>query len=322
MARPARVHRRALVLALALAVLLAACQAIPTPVPPTATTAPAAPAPTAATGAATVEVRDDVGRTVKVPAAPRRIVSVAPSNTEMVYLLGLESRLVGVDESSDFPAAATQRPKIGQYFKPSLEKIVELNPDLVLATGLHEKTLVPDLEKRGIPTLVLAAKDLPGVVENVRLLARLGDSPTGAGAADALGARMKKVQDAVAGATEKPRVFVEISPDLYTAGPGSFIHDILARAGATNVAESTGMAFPQLNAEAVVKANPQFILLVDGPAGVTPDSVKARAGWSAIDAVARGRVILLDPDVASRPGPRAFDALEQVAKIVHPDRIR
>ncbi len=119
-------------------------------------------------------VRDDVQRQVTVEKKAQRIVSLAPSNTELVYALGLQDALVGVDDYSNFPAEAAEKEKIGGYSKPNMEKIVALSPDLVLATYIHVKTVVPELEKRGLVVVVLQPATLEGVLDDLTLLGKIG----------------------------------------------------------------------------------------------------------------------------------------------------
>ena len=303
-----------LTLSLLLACQTAAQSTPPTSAPPVATPTTAA---TASSAPLEITVRDDLGRTVKLARAPKRIVSLAPSNTELVYALGLESRLVGVDDFSDFPAAAKEKTKVGSFFQPSLEKIIELSPDLVLATSLHEKKLLPELEKQAIPTVVFQPKDLPGVIENVLTLGKLGETARSQELGAAYEKRLKAVSESVAKTTSRPKVFFELSPDLYTVAPGSFIHDLLARAGCSNIVTDASNPFPQLSNEALVAANPEVILIGDAAAGVTADAVRARAGWAGVDAVKKGKVAVIDADLTTRPGPRAFDGLELIFRVVH-----
>jgi iron complex transport system substrate-binding protein len=133
-----------------------------------------------------------------------------------------------------------------------------------------------------------------------------------------LQARVDAVTDAVAGAP-RPRVFFELSPDLYTAGPGSFVDDLISRAGGDNVAAGAAELWPQLSAEAVVSADPEVILLADHEAGITAEQVAARPGWQQMSAVQQGRIVSLNADLVARPGPRVVDGLEAIAAALHPD---
>lgn len=278
--------------------------------------------PPAAAEAATfpLTVTDDAGRRVTVPRSPERIVSIAPSNTEVLFALGLADRIVAVDTFSDYPPEATRKPHVGSYATPDLEQIVAAAPDLVLAAGIHKGTVVPRLEALGMTAVVVEPRNLAGVLEGIRLIGRIAGEST---AADRLVCDLQTRVDAVAAAVAgvpAPAVFFELGPELYTAGPGSFVDDLIVRAGGVNVAASAAGAWPQLSNEAVVAANPQVILLADHDAGVTPGQVAARPGWRGIDAVEQGRVVTIDPDLVARPGPRVVDGLEAIARALHPDR--
>lgn len=310
--------------------LLAAALAVPAvpavlavPATPAANGAPVACEPAGATPVAAafpLTVTDDLGRTVTFERAPARIISIVPSNTEILFALGLGDRVVALDAYSDYPPETKDKPKVGDYLNPDIEGMVAAQPDLVLAAGSNDATVIPALDRLGIPAVALEPENLGDVLANIDLIGRLAGVPERAAALScALAARTAAVEAAVAGA-DRPRVFFEISTDLYTAGPGSFVDDLIARAGGTNVAADAAIAWPQLNAEAVVAADPEVILLVDHEAGVTPESVAARPGWSEISAVKDGRIVQLAPDPVVRPGPRLVDGLEELARALHPDR--
>ena len=289
-----------------------AAQATPLPVVCAAT-------PIASTTTFPLTVTDDAGRQVTIERAPSRIVSIAPSNTELLFALGLDDRVVGVDTYSNFPPEATHKPQMGSYLEPDLERIVVAAPDLVLATEAHVQTVLPQLESLGLTTVVLEPANLSGVIADMTLLGRVTDDANRAAAlVCALQTRVAALEAKVAGAA-KPRVFFELSPDLYSAGPGSFIDDLIARAGGVNVAAGAGEQWPQLSAEAVVAANPEVILLVDHGAGVTPEQVASRPGWQYVSAVVQHRIVTIDPDLVTRPGPRLVDGLEAIAAALHPD---
>lgn len=322
-------QRALLSLSLALAVVLGACASAPvtpsatvpaTPPPtPAATAAPTA-APTMAPSAAPVTIVDDAGRSVTLAAAPLRIVTAAPSVTELAFALGLGDTVVAVDEYSNYPPEATSKASIGSYIDPDLEAIVGARPDVVLVTSVHLAEIVPALEAQGIPAIVFDASNIEGVYADLLLLGEAtGRRDQAETLVDSLRGRVAAVEQAVAGA-DPVSVFYEIDPTLYTAGPGTFIDDLIRRAGGTNIAGGATTAYPQLSAEEVVAADPEVIILSDQAAGVSEEAVRARSGWSGIAAVKGDRIVFLDPDIGSRPGPRIVDALEQIARILHPDR--
>jgi iron complex transport system substrate-binding protein len=264
-------------------------------------------------------VTDDAGRQVTIERSPTRIVSIAPSNTEILFALGLEERIVGVDSYSDYPPEATQMPQVGTYLEPDLERVVAAEPDLILATEAHVGTVLPELDALGLPTIVIEPTDLDEVFSGMLLAGTItGVSPRAQQVVCELQARVDAVADAVAGAP-RLRVFFELSPDLYTAGPGSFVDDLISRAGGVNVAAGAAELWPQLSAEAVVSADPEVILLADHEAGITAEQVAARPGWQQVSAVQQGRIVSLDADLVARPGPRVVDGLEAIAAALHPD---
>jgi iron complex transport system substrate-binding protein len=182
-------------------------------------------------------------------------------------------------------------------------------------------TVLPELDALGLPIVVIEPADLDEVFSGMLLIGTITDvSPQAQQAVCELQTRVDAVAEAVAGAS-RPRVFFELSPDLYTAGPGSYIDDLIARAGGENVAASAAEMWPQLSAEALVSANPDVILLADHEAGITAEHVAARPGWQDMNAVARGRIVLLESDLVARPGPRVVDGLEAIAAALHPDLI-
>ena len=268
-----------------------------------------------------VTVRDATGVEVTLGAEPQRIVSLLPSNTEIAFALGLGPRVVGVTEWCDYPEEAKTRTKIGSL-KPDVEKVISLMPDLVLAGASANADAISALRQAGVTVFAVEAKDLPGVYLSIQQIGRVA----GAGqAAEALIESMKKrvdaVQRAVAGVGEadRVRVWVEITPDLYTAGRGTFIDDLMRIAGGVNVAGDVE-GWAQLNSEAVIERNPQVIVTAYGPyVKDVKGTVTGRAGWDGIDAVKADRIYSIDPNIVTRPGPRLVEGLEQVARALYPE---
>ena len=292
---------------------------------PTLTTAPPSPAVTASTAPAStspspgpITVRDDAGRIVTLAAPPERIVSAAPSATELAFAVGLGDKVVAVDKFSNYPPEAKTRTSIGSYTDPDLETILGAKPDLVLVTDVHVAKLVPALEKQGIPTLVLSAKNIEGVLLDILALGRVaGDEAKAEQLVADLRTRIAAVETRVAG-SDPVSVFYELDPTLFTTGPGTFIDDVIRRAGGRNIAAAATEQYPQLSTEEVIVADPTVILLADEASGATAQSVAARSGWAKLSAVKNGRIVVIDPDIGSRPGPRVVDALELIAATLHP----
>jgi iron complex transport system substrate-binding protein len=246
-------------------------------------------------------------------------VALAPSFVEVLFAIGAGDAVVAADDNTDYPPEAANLPKISG-FEPSVEGIAAYEPDLVLMLfdpgGLQDA-----LQQLGINTLFLASPD--SIEATFAQISTLGLAMGRSAAAQGLVGQMRAVVNSIvvklpAGAPG-PRVYHEVDNTYYTAGPGSFIDDLYTTLGAQNIAESTGEAFPQLSAEAIIEADPEVIILADEFAGESADTVAARPGWDQISAVKNARVHLLDPNIVSRPGPRLIDALDMLAKLLYPE---
>jgi len=302
-----------------LAVLLfvaSACGAATTPVPSQQATATAA--ATAAAFPATVT--DFQNRSVTVPRRPERVVSIGPSITEFLFALGAGSRVVGVDDFSDEPAAAAQLEKVGGI-KVNFEKVVSLKPDLVLSVKFSDGT-IEKLASAGLLVLVVDPQSAGDVARTAILLGRAVGSDGETMARD-IQKRVDDVRSKTASATTKPRVYHEIDASdptkIFTVGPGSYIHDLIEIAGGVNIAAKATSAYPQLSAEEILRSDPEIIVLAAADYSAKPDQVAARAGWSAISAVKNKRIVTIAPNLINRPGPRVGEAAEAYAKLVHPE---
>jgi len=278
------------------------------------------------TSAATIVTVDDgLGRTVKLSGPAQRIVSLAPSNTEILFAIGAGSQVVGRDDFSDYPNAVKALPSVGGTDKYNNEQIVALQPDLVLAAEINTADQVKALESLGLTVYYMKnPTTLEEMYGNLETVAKLtGHEADAATLIASLKTRVAAVDNKIATATSRPSVFYEIDATdpakPYTAGPGTFIDLLIQRAGGTNIAGTSKDQYPQLSLEQVVALNPTFILLGDAAYGTTPDVVKARPGWGSLSAVTNGNVIPVDDNLFSRPGPRLVDGLELLAKILHPE---
>jgi len=303
-----------------LALLFAACGDDDGAAPSSTTTARGAQDTPAVTAAPfPVTIADDQGNTLTLDAAPERIVALQPSFVEVLYAIGAGDTIVAADENTDYPPEAADIPRVSG-FQPSVEGIASYEPDLVLLS-YDPGGLVDALRRLDIGVLFLES---PATIEDTYAqIETIGKAAGRAGEAASLVAQMKASIEAVtaklpAGATG-PRVFHEVDNTYYTAGPGSFIDDLYTTLGARNIASSTGEAYPQMSAEAIIQADPEVIILADEFAGESPETVAARPGWDQVSAVKNGRVYVVDPNIISRPGPRIVDALETLAKLLYPE---
>ena len=289
-----------------------------------ASTAPRASEPRATTGASfPVTITDDDGVAITLNAPPQRIVTFAPSATEVVFALGLGDRLVGVAGAfDDYPAAAKGIDEIGGAgdfgVDPNIEKVVSLRPDLFLtiAGGDQWKERLRDL---GVPVFITDSTDLADVFHDIETIGRL------TGTVDAAGAIVARMQAAAADVEARVagdpavRCFYEVYyPPLTSVGPDTFIGDLLGRAGCRSVSARAKSDYPQWSVEDLVRQDPE-VYLVSSESGATPKAVASRPGFDAVAAIAAGRVIPVDADLVSRPGPRVADGLRLLARALHPE---
>ncbi len=295
----------------------------PAPTPTTAPTSPPEPTPTPAP----IVIIDGLDREITLQSSAQKIVSLAPSNTEILFAIGAGSQVVARDAFSDYPKEAQSLQDIGGgWGELNTEAIVALAPDLVLAAEINTVEQVQSLENLGLKVFYLAnPKDLEGMYENLRIVARLtGHEAETEVTIEDLKARVAAVDEKVASIQERPLVFYELDgtdPNApWTSGPDTFIDLLVARAGGDNLGNLLPTAWAQISVEDLITANPEIILLGDYVWGnVRPEDVAARAGWDAIAAVKNNRVFPFDDNLVSRPGPRMVEGLEQLAKLLHPE---
>lgn len=267
-----------------------------------------------------VSLVDDYGRTVELSGIPQRIVSAAPTPTEILFAVGAGGQVVGVDDYSDYPVAVKNLTKVGSYTL-NLEVILSLHPDLVVCSDLVPKSQLDLIETQGIPYFIFATRTMDDVYKDLNLAGVLtGHSIEAQTLVAGLRARVNAVTEKTLDpSVEKPRTYIEYYP-LWTYGPGSFGDDIIRLAGGTNIAANASNEYPQLTPEFVIEKNPQVIVYTVGPMTTTNAAeIEARSGWGEISAVSNGKIYSIDDNLLSRYGPRIVDGLEQLAEILHPD---
>jgi iron complex transport system substrate-binding protein len=322
--------RKIFLLTLLTALLIAGCAPASTPTEPApaATEIAATEAPTSAPEAAApyATLTDGLGREVVLDAPAQRVVSLAPSNTEILFAIGAGAQVVGRDEFSDYPAEAASISSVGGSMgEYNAEAIVALNPDLVLAAEINNPELVKQLEDLGLTVYYLSnPTTLEEMYTNLELVAQMtGHEKDAATLIDSLKARVAAVDEKIAPLSSRLSVFYEIDASdpskPFTYGPGTFGDILIARAGGFNIGGALTDPYPQISLEKVVADNPSIIILGDAAWGTTADSVKARAGWDVIDAVKNDQIFAFDDNLVSRPGPRLVDGLEQLAKLLRPE---
>jgi iron complex transport system substrate-binding protein len=275
-------------------------------------------------------VTDDLGRRTTVPVNAKRVVSTAPSITEMIFAAGAGDRLVGVTTFCDFPEEAKSIAKIGDTMNPNLETIVAHKPDIVfVSTASQLEAFMKTLEQNGIAVYAMDPTGLPHMYE--RSFNELGIIFDRYGIANelssSLGARHREVCRITDGCLDRDKdgpapdavpVFVQISKEpLFTIGGSSFLNQIIRDAGGLLTTDHIETAFPKLSKETAAVLNPEVIILSD-----SPDNQEPNDAFKKSPAVRHGRVYKINADIISRPGPRLVDALEQIAKLLHPEKFR
>ncbi|MDO9300638.1 MAG: ABC transporter substrate-binding protein [Anaerolineales bacterium] len=321
--------RKTLLLTLLLALLLAGCGPAATPTElavPVSTQLPATEAVVAPPPAsAEIKLTDDLGRPVVINGTAQRIISMAPSLTEILFAVGAGDQVVGRDQFSDYPAEAANVTDIGATYEAlNTELIISLKPDLILTAEINSPEQVKTLEDLGLTVYYLKN---PTTIEemygDMELIAQLtGHEAEAATAIEALKMRVAAVDEKIMPLSSRISVFYEVDgtnpAKPYTAGKGTFITLLIDRAGGYNIASDLD-GYPQLSLEQVVAADPAFIILGDAKWGTTPESIAQRPGWGNLSAVTSGQVLPFNDDLVSRPGPRMVDGLEELAKLLRPE---
>ena len=269
-----------------------------------------------------VTLTDDMGRSITFDTTPQRIVSHVPSITEMLYALDLGDKVVGVDDYSNYPPEAKQKPSVGNYWEPSIEKIVSLTPDLVLTDGHSEN--IKQLDNLGIKYVVIDPKNIDGIFKDIDLIGQIAGKEKEA--AQLVDTMYSQIDDVVSKVKNAPAVSVFYVLDAqtdpnnpWTAGPGSFIDSLITMAGGKNIAENAASAYAQFSIEEVVAADPQVIILpVNTGTDVTASALKNSPVWSQLTAVKNDNIFTFNADLAN-PVPRITQGLQNIAKIIHPE---
>ena len=260
----------------------------------------------------------DVATTEPAADVPQAIISLSPTATEMLFAIGAGDQVIAVDEYSNYPAEALEKPNDLSGFEPNVEAIAALEPDLVI---MQDPTIQEQLESLGIAVWIgPAAVSFDDVYSQIEQLG----AATGhiAEAAELVGQMQTDIAAAVAAVPEGVAglsYYHELDPTLYSVTSNSFIGEVYGLFGLVNIADEAqpGNDYPQLNPEYIVEANPALIFLADTKCcGETPETVAARAGWDTIAAVQNGGVIAMDDDIASRWGPRIVEYIAAVSAAV------
>jgi iron complex transport system substrate-binding protein len=274
------------------------------------------------TRAAAGTVVDQLKRQVMVPDDPGRVISLAPSITEIVFALKQENRLKGVTRYSDYPAEAKKLPRVGSYVRLDIERIVALNPDLCIATkDGNPKVIIDRLASLNIPVYVVNPHDLDSILETIlEIGAILNADHRAKTLTTSMRTRVQRVVSRVAQVNYRPRVFFQIgiSP-IVSAGTDTFIHELIEIAGGINLAEGR-FAYPRFSREQVLALEPEVFIITSMARQAGFEQVKAGwRRWPSIPAVRDERIFIVDSDLFDRPSPRLVSGLELLTRLIHPE---
>jgi iron complex transport system substrate-binding protein len=305
---------------------IAACGPAGTSQSPTGPAASPSAAPSVAPSSAPVAypltITDDEGTQVTIPTAPATIVSLTPATTELLFAIGLGPKVVGRTDADDYPPEAADVASVASFTDVDVEKIVGLDPDLVIAGGnaFNPPDQIDRLRSLGVPVVVVYGPTVEGVLDDIRLVGRVAGAGVTAGAlADSMASQFDAVRAVTAG-LEQPLVFYELdaTSKIYTAADDSFLAEMISIAGGRPLTTGSTTNF-EISLEQLVTANPSIILLGDAAYGVTADQVRSRPGWGTIQAVRSGSIYPVDDVVITRPGPRLVQGLLDLLAAIHPE---
>lgn len=274
---------------------------------------------------------DDRGYVLNLTSYPNRIVSLAPSNTEILFAVGAGDKVVGVTNYCNYPynfsawIEAGNLTSVGDYWTPNIEAIVSIEPDLILAAFAQEE-VVNTLRGMGYKVLVLDPDNIDDILKDIVLVGRATNKDVEAGVlVNSLRQRIDAVVSKVAGAASTPKVYYEVWYDpIWSVGSENWENELIEKARGINIFADQNLNYFMPSAEAVIERNPDVMIFPLGHGTEPPfwgsfDQVKARPGWDVISAVQNNRLYTIDADVIARPGPRIVDALEILAQIIHPE---
>jgi iron complex transport system substrate-binding protein len=275
--------------------------------------------------AAPGNITDDLGRNVQIESIPGRIVSLAPSNTEILFALGLGDKIVGVTDYCNYPDEAKEKPSIGGFSTPNIEAVVAREPDLVLATERHSKTVIPALENLGYTVVALSPTTLDEVIESIDFVGEITGTQK---EASQLTGNLQKRIDTIKEKTnnisqdEKPRVlYLTWHDPLMTAGTGTLADDVITTAGGINLADGIS-GDHTISLETVIDRNPQIIVASVGMGSgedLPLQYIQTEVRLKSSDALKNEQVYKINGDLIHRAGPRVVDALEIMAQFFHPE---
>jgi len=261
-------------------------------------------------------VFDDLGRLVAINGTPEKIVSLAPSNTEILFALGLGDRVVGVTDYCDYPPEALNKTKVGGYATPDIEKIVALNSDLILVAYGTPMDVINSMVGLGLTVFGIKTTDLADLINDIRRIGEITDKEIEAQALTSeMESKIQGVTNQTEGLEQRPRVFYIVWHDpLWTAGSETFIHELIEKGGGVNICQNiTG--YTTISIEEVVARDPEIIIASEWSYNWALNATEL----ASTNASQTGRIYTCDDNLVQRPGPRLVEGLEWFAHFIHPE---
>ncbi len=265
-------------------------------------------------------ITDSAGRTVTIASEPQRLVSLSPSNTEILFALGLGNKIAGVTSYCNYPPEATRCPQIGGFSNPNVEKIVAQKPDLVFAADRHGKE-TSQLEQLGIPVIVVTAPHLDDISPAIRMIGQACGVPDLAKIeGQKIDDKIAAIRTAVGNKPDRPLVFYQLfNEPITTIGPNTIINDLIVTCGGVNLSADAAADYPQYSQEAIVARNPDIIIQCAAHGSYEADVSTYQSGWQSVKAVQQQKIYAINGDISTRTGPRIVEALDAFLRVIHPE---
>ncbi len=275
-----------------------------------------------------LNVTDDLGREVGMAKTPERIVSLSPSNTEILFALGLGDRVVGATKYCNYPPLVKELKEskkiedVGGYVDPDIETILSLHPDLVLASRTRSSGAVSLLEKEGIATFVVDVNNLSSIIRSIEKVGKIsGKEADASKLCNQMESRIKAVSDKTSSLPKTRVLYIVWHDPVKTAGAGTFEDELIEKAGGVNIFHDLS-GYAQIDPEAIAVRNPEVIIACSGMgsgADLPMQWAKTERGLNQTDARKNGRIYQAEGDLITRTGPRVVDGLEMLARFIHPE---
>lgn len=270
-----------------------------------------------------IQIVDDRGEPVALSSPATRIIALYGAYNEILAAMGLEERIVGRTKADRLPPSILSKPSIGTHMRPNIEMVLGLKPDLVIQSAGRKEALVAvqQLQKEGLPVAVFSPENFTDLFSVIDRIGRLtGASFESKELIEKLEGRLDRLKARLRTISHRPSVFFEVRyPNLLGAGQGSIVDDVIHHAGGVNCVKNKKKLM-RINMEALIECNPEAYIIQRGPMNRNPSDPASRPHFQVLEAIKKGKVLFVDEQAYSRPGPRAVDAVEELAAFLHPDQ--